>query len=81
MRLLNMKVRPFFDPRFQSPFFNPRFLNTPVDKTCTLNHEVPVSNAFVKIWVPWARGETLLPYCLVPRRGFKSVDPLVAYKL
>ena len=42
----------------------------------TLNGEVPSSNLLAAAVVPL--GKALYPHCLVPRKGLKTVDPLVA---
>ena len=41
-----------------------------------LNPEVPGSNLLAAAVVPL--GKALYPHCLVPRKGLKSVGPLVA---
>ena len=40
-----------------------------------LNHEVSGSNLLAAAVVPL--GKTIYPHCLVPRKGFKAVGPLV----
>ena len=47
----------------------------------TLNHEVTGSNLLAAAVVPL--GKALYPHCLVPRKGLKTIGPLVcllAYK-
>ena len=42
----------------------------------TLNSEVPGSNLLAAAVLPL--GKALYPHCLVPRKGLKTVGPLVA---